>query len=125
MKYLSREDILNINDFETEEVEVPEWNGTVLVKSMTGQERDKFEASLYNFKGGTRKANPENIRAKLVALTVVDAESFEPIFTPADIELLGKKSVRALNRIFEVAQKLSGITDDDVEDLAKNSKTDL
>jgi hypothetical protein len=37
------------------------------------------------------------------------------------VEALGKKSAAALNRVFEVAQRLSGITDDDVEELAKNS----
>lgn len=120
MAYLSREDILNVDDIETQEVEVPEWGGTVVVKAMSGAERDRFEAGLYNFSGNTRKANPENLRAKLVALTVVNPETLKPMFSVADIEMLGKKSVKALNRIFEVAQKLSGITDDDVDELAKN-----
>jgi hypothetical protein len=34
--------------------------------------------------------------------------------------LLGEKSAAALQRVFEVGQRLSGLSDDDVEELAKN-----
>ena len=43
---LSRDDILKAADNEPEEVDVPEWGGSVLVRGMTGRERDAFEVSL-------------------------------------------------------------------------------
>ncbi len=68
--------------------------------------------------------NLQNIRAKLVALTVVD-EQGNRIFKDEDVKWLGNKSAAALDRIFEVAQRLSGLRDEDVEELAKNSESDL
>ena len=34
---------------------------------------------------------------------------------------MGKKGAKALDRVFSVAQKINGISDGDVEELAKNS----
>jgi len=116
---LNRDDILNVADLPIEEIQVPEWGGSVLVRGMTGAERDAFEASIVELKGNKSSVDMRNIRAKLVALTLVD-ESGERLFSQADVELLGKKSAAALQRIFEAAQKLSGLTQADVEELAKN-----
>lgn len=119
MKYLNRDAILNAKDIKTQEVDVPEWGGIVLVKSLNGIERDKFEASIYEFKGTNVKYNRDNIRAKLIVQTVVD-ENLNPVFSIADVEGLGKKSAAALDKVFAVAQKLSGISAEDVEELEKN-----
>lgn len=119
-KYGTREQILNADDLKTEEIFIPEWNFTVIVKAMTGQERDAFEASIVELKGSTQSYKFENIRAKLVAKTVINPETKEPMFSVGDIEALGKKSAAALDRIFSVSQKLSKITGADVEELAKN-----
>ena len=116
MSSLKREDILDVKDIEIEEVEVPEWGGTVCVKGMSGLERDAFEASIVQAKGKGTKVNMENIRAKLAAQTLCD-EQGERLFTDADVKLLGKKSAVALQRVFVVAQKLSGIGDADVNEL--------
>jgi len=115
--FLTREQILSAEDIKTEEVEVPEWGGTVLVKGMNGKERDAFEMS---FLDGSR-ATTENIRAKLVSLTIIDPETNKQLFTVADIDALGQKSAKALDRIFEIAQRLSKIGANDVEEMAKNS----
>ncbi len=120
-KYLSREEILNVNDQKTEEVSVPEWGGEVVVKAMSGTERDAFEGSILGdtTKGGQR-LKMENVRAKLCAMTIIDKDTNELMFTVADIEALGKKSAAALDRIFSVSQRLSKISSDDVDDLIKN-----
>ena len=46
MTILTRDQILQANDLVTETVEVPEWGGSVFVKSLTGVERDQFEAAI-------------------------------------------------------------------------------
>ncbi len=119
MAFLKRAEILNISDVKTEIVAVPEWGGEVMVKAMTGRERDAYEASMLDEKGEAK--NLKNLRAKLVALTVVDPETMKPIFTIGDIDTLGEKSAIALDRIFASAQRLSRITDTDVKELTKNS----
>ena len=114
---LSRDDILKAQDIKIELVEVPEWGGQVYVKGMTGTERDAFESSIVQTRGKNSSVNMVNIRAKLAAQTICD-EAGERLFSDADIRALGKKSANALQRVFDVAQKLSGITSDDVEELA-------
>lgn len=118
-KLLTRDAILQAQDLPTEDVEVPEWGGTVRVRALTGAERDAFEQSVVEMRGKSTRMNLKNIRAKLVALTVVD-EDGKRVFSDEDAELLGRKSAAALNRVFEVAQRLSGLRPEDVEELAGN-----
>lgn len=118
-KLLSKEDILHAVDLPKEEVEVPEWGGSVIVRGLTGAERDKFEASIVTLKGDKTGFNPENMRAKLVVLCVVDEEG-KRLFSNEDVKALGEKSALALNRVFEVAQRLSGLSPDSIEEAKKN-----
>lgn len=120
-KLLNRDAILQAQDLPTEDVEVPEWGGAVRVRGLTGAERDAFEQSVVEQRGKSTRANLKNIRAKLVAMTVVD-ENGERLFSDSDAAILGKKSAAALNRVFEVAQRLNGMTPDDVEELSGNSE---
>lgn len=119
---LTREAILNAADLVTEDVEVPEWGGTVRVRGLTGSERDAFEQSIMEQRGRDVALNLRNIRAKLVALSVVD-EQGRRVFSDDDVKALGQKSAVALQRVFEVAQRLSGLRSEDVEELAKNSES--
>ncbi|MBC7193862.1 hypothetical protein [Marinobacter sp.] len=118
-KLLTKDDILQAQDLPTERVSVPEWGGEVIVRGLTGAERDKFEASIVVRKGDKTDFNPENMRAKLVALCVVD-EQGNRLFADEDVKLLGKKSAAALDRIFQIAQRLSGLNPSAVEEMAKN-----
>jgi len=118
-KFLTRDAILKAQDLPTEEVEVPEWGGVVRVRGLTGAERDAFEQSIVEQRGKNTRMNLRNIRAKLVALTVVDEEG-NRVFSDEDAEALGKKSAAALDRVFAVAQRLSGLRPEDVEELAGN-----
>lgn len=121
MKLLTRDAILQAEDLPTEDIEVEEWGGAVRVRALTGAERDAFEQSIVEQRGKSTRVNMRNIRAKLVALTVVDADG-KRLFSDKDAELLGKKSAAALDRVFEVAQRLSGLSPEDMEELSGNSE---
>lgn len=125
MALLGRQEIFSAQDIVFEDVPVPEWGGEVRVKGLTGRERDKFEADSLTKakKGGQRDVNLENMRARLVVLCAVD-EQFQPIFERSDVLRLGEKSAVALERVFAVAQRLSGMSDEDMEELAGNSESD-
>ena len=114
---LTRNAILEIHDIDIERVDVPEWGGFVFVKGMSGTERDTFEASIVESRGKSPKVNMANIRAKLAAVSICD-EDGKKLFTSKDVAALGKKSANALSRVFDVAQRLSGITEDDIEELS-------
>lgn len=120
-KFLSREAILNVKDFKTREVEVEEWGGTVLVKSLSGSERNEFEQSMIIRRGKDVQMNMKNATAKLVALSVVDEEG-NRLFSDADVETLGSKSGAALSRVYTVASKLAGLSEDDMKELTENLK---
>jgi hypothetical protein len=119
--FLSRDAILKVQDIETRELEIPEWGGSVLVRGMTGHERDRYENSLYKQRGKDRQLNTQNARAKLVVLCTVDAEG-NRLFDDKDINALAQKSSKALDRIFAVAMELSGIHEEDMGELTKNSE---
>lgn len=115
---LTKDDILKADDIHKELVSVPEWGGDVYVRGMTGAERDKFEAGIVQMRGTERTLNMSNIRAKMASLTICD-EQGKRLFNDADIAKLAEKSANALQRVFQVAQKLSGIGDADVKELAE------
>lgn len=121
MRLLTRDAILAAQDIQTEEVQVPEWRGSVMVRGMTGTERDAFEASVLTGKGRNRDVNLKNFRARLIVKSVVNGKG-ERMFTRADIDALGQKSAAAIARVFDVATRLSGMSDEDVEELTKNSE---
>ncbi len=112
MNILSKDAILAADDLLRETVNVPEWGGEVLVRTMSGTDRDAFEASLIEKDG-----RMENVRARLVSLTLCDAQG-DRLFDDSEIVALGRKSARALDRVFSVAQRLNGIGVEQV-DIAK------
>jgi hypothetical protein len=114
---LTAAEILGADDLPSEDVAVPEWGGSVRVRTMTGAERDAFELAITTARSAGRVGD---VRARLVAMAAVDADG-KLLFTAADVAKLSKKSSRALDRVFAVASRLNGLGDDDVEDLAKNS----
>ena len=127
MKSLTRADILGANDITKEKVECPEWGGYVYVKALSAAERDAWENSMFEIKqkhGQAPEMIPkrENTRARFCAISMVD-ESGTLLFSPADVLALGAKSARALDRVFAVAQRLSGLSNDDMDILEKNLST--
>lgn len=118
MALLSREEILSADDLKTKDVHVPEWGGEVRIRALTGEERDKFEASTVQTRGNKTKQNVENFRARLVSLCIIN-EQGQRMFNPADVRALGRKSVAALQRVFNACNELNGLSDEDVEELTE------
>lgn len=103
-----------------EQVDVHELGGFAFLRGMSGTERDAWERSLVVGRGKRRDVNTENVRAKLVARCLCDAEGTR-ILTDADAVALGGLRVDVLQRLFEVAQRLCGVSDADVEELGNAS----
>lgn len=116
-KLLTKADIFKVEDIKSERVAVPEWGGEVIVRGLTGTERDEFEQSIMGQKG---TINLANTRARLVVYSVID-EDGKRLFEDWDVKALGQKSAAALDRVVSVAMRLSGISDTDMEDLTGNS----
>lgn len=119
MAVLNRAQILAPRELETEVVNVPEWGGDVIVRALTGTERDQFEAGFIKEGGKQGEMTLENTRARLVALSVVD-DSGQRLFSIDDIDLLGQQPAAALDRVFFVARRLSHLSNEDLAALVKS-----
>ena len=118
---LTREAILATTALKTETVDVPEWGGSVIVSELTGKEKDAWELSMIRRKGKRDfDMDLANARAKLVVRALRTADG-QRLFADTDVEALGNLGAGPLSRLYEVAQRLSGLTDQDLEELAGNS----
>lgn len=119
VKVLTADDIMAVEDINIVPVSVPEWGGTVYVKSMTALQREKYIESMRSVvigPNGTQitKTVLRHANGKLAALTICDAKGnllFER--SPDVIEKLGQKSAKALERVADAASKLNGLDDED------------
>lgn len=130
---LTREAIRALDDRQIEAVEVPEWGtpeepAVLYVRGLSGIDRDDYEFQMILQKTDKKgrvlssELNMQNLRAKLLLRCVVtspDQATAEPFFQPGDEKWLGTKSGSALQRLFVVAQRLSGITQEAAEELTE------
>lgn len=114
-----------IQDLDYKDIEVAEWDATVRLAVMTGIDRDSWEMSMMQSDNSERGygINLQALsRANMVARCIVD-EAFNRIFkTEKDIEILSQKSATVLDRLYTICQDINGITDDDIDELEKNSE---
>lgn len=94
---------------------------SVWVQGLSGIERDKWETSLVKQKGNRRKVDTENIRAKLATKCLVDKPGGSRLFNDAQATLIGQLPVQQLQKVYEMAQRLSGVSDEDVDELGQLS----
>lgn len=119
---LTRDQILGATDLVIEAVQVS-WcgGGTVYVRNLSGKGRDRFEGSRIRIKENNKvEMVHDNTRARLLADTICD-ELGTLLFSEEDIEALGEKNASDLDKLFDVAQRLSGLRPQDVEQKVKNS----
>lgn len=116
---LSREEVLALDDREGEWVTVPEWKGRFYVAPMDGESRNIWDRDMLSLRGGSLALNGDNIDARLVALTVVDPETKERLFTLDDVAALGRKNSKALHRLADVGARLSGLDTEAISQLTE------
>lgn len=124
MALLDRKALLAKEKLEVTKVDLGDGN-YVFVRQMTGRERDRFEQSLIkenkNAEGGYEKTL-EDFRAKLAVCTVSD-EDGNLILQPGDFGILSQNmSAAKLEKIINTAQRINKISEDDKENLVKNSE---
>lgn len=144
---LTKEQILQARSRRSVEViEVPFWGGEIIIIGLSGKERDAFEADMVSLgTNGKQQMNLRNVRAKLVGRSIVDPSDYDLIidqtgkpveaklkedhephrmFNDIEINDLGDTDALSLQLIFERAQRLSGITKADVDELVGELKND-
>lgn len=127
-RYVTVDNIRSALVLPREEVEVTAWEGYVVLQGLSGRERDDFEASTIEYvkkKRGRQEPVPkvENVRARLVVRCVIDKDTGRRLLSDTDAEWLGDGPASVLQQLFEVASRLSGMSDDDLEDLTQGLGT--
>lgn len=117
---LSKSDILNANKLPKEVVSVPEWGGTVTVKTLTGRERDAFEQDMVEQTKGSAKVRMVNIRAKLCARAMIGDDG-NRLFSDKEVDKLGDLNCVPLDRVYEVASRLNKLSEEDIDELVEKS----
>lgn len=110
---LTKDEILAASDRPYEDVEVPEWGGTVRVRVWGGWERDRWDA-LKN--GGSM---PDDARAAIAAFSLVD-DSGNRVFSDSDVKRLSEKSGAALDKVLAAVFRLNGIGQEELDAAKKN-----
>src|SRR3982750_1251316 len=96
-------------------VHIPELNGDVFLKAMSAFERVEYEEIAQTLLGTKEQTegqeskapkDPKDVMRAMIHLLVrtVTDEAGVPILSEADIETLGKKSVKAVKALFTVAE---------------------
>jgi hypothetical protein len=126
---LTREDLLQKDDLKVEKVELSK--GYVFVREMTGHEKDVWEQSMLKQKPSGNKnkgveyeTTLDDFRAKLAVVTVCDADG-NLLFKPEDYRMLNKMmSASNIEKIVAVAQRINAITQEEKDEILKNSEAD-
>lgn len=105
MKLLNKTAILDADDLKHEDVEVPQWGGSVRVRVMTGSERDEFRSAIASDEGGIPVGK---FSAALLVATCID-EAGARLFTLEDMEALQEKSAASLDAPASVAMRINGL----------------
>ena len=113
---LGRDEILSNKTLPTKELDVPEFSGSVFIKTMTGNDRDTLEDWVSN-------PNMKSRRANMMVMCVAN-EAGEPLFTKRDIPELGLLDGRAAERICQEIIAFNKMSEAAAEEVLGNSKTD-
>lgn len=111
-----RQAILETQDKRVTKVHVPEWGIDVYLMPMSVGDRDAWENEWLERQN---KGGVSNFRSKFLVKCLCD-ESGRKLFTDADVEKLAAKSSSVVCRLFELARKENALTQDQVDELAKN-----
>lgn len=114
-----RDKIFAAKDMQEEKVFISEWDTEVLVKSFNGTARNNILQACTEIKGQETKTDLGKMQLMVVIESTFDPETGEKVFEKADMDALGSKSAKALDRIFKVASRLSGLNNKD--ETEKNS----
>lgn len=119
MSDLTRDAIKAIDDKRIIQVPVPEWGGTVYVRTLTSAERDEFEAERADYRKQDEELAKKHFRAMFVVATCCDKDG-NYLFQPSDCAWLSGKNGAAMDRIFEATGRLNHFFASDIEELVKN-----
>ena len=105
-------------------VQFEEYDTEYRLREMSGTDRDKFEIAAFKEDAdGVRHVQPLHLRARMVALCLVDENSVRLYADDEIDELSDELPASVIAVLFVAAQKLNGLGADAIEAAAKNSES--
>jgi hypothetical protein len=107
---IATKDLFKGRPLPIEDVPCPELGDgvSVRVRCLTALERDQYETAFWKLHEGKPSYDATGARARLVRLAAVD-EQGDHLFTDDDLPMLCSFRGDVLDRLFGVAQRLSGL----------------
>ena len=103
----TRERILAADDLGTEEVFIEEWGETLHVRGLTAGEVEQFGRDV-------NEGKIDDIMARLAVMVTTNGDGTR-VFEDDDIEALSGKSPKAVKKLFDAAQRVSGLDETPAE----------
>lgn len=116
--FISKKGLLELSASRSTKIVSTE-NGDIMLMEMSGTDRDLLEESIF-LEG---KRDLSNFRGKVLALSIVDPQTKKKMFSMEEAEELGALPGGVVISLYKAAQGLSGIGEDQVEVMTKNSET--
>lgn len=113
MAFLTLDQIKDADDIKNQTIEVPEWNGEVQVKSMSGRLRNNLEQKI------SSGAAHGDLKLMIVTHCCIK-EDGSRLFADSDKKWLAEKAAAPLETIFVAICKMSGIGIDEAEEAEGN-----
>jgi hypothetical protein len=110
-KYLSKEQIVSATDVKTIDLDIPEWGGTVRVRNLSALEREQFIRDIQS-----KNLDLSKTKIAWVARCLIQ-EDGNPIFSSTEIELLGNKSAKALDRVVDAIESINALTVESMKEI--------
>jgi len=125
--FLNKEELLKKEELKIEKVELSK--GHVYVREMTAHEKNVWDTSLMKKIPGRGRISEyevslDDFNAKLAVVTLCDKDG-NLLFKPEDTKLLSKSLTASnMDKIITMAQKLNAISQEDKEEMLKNSEAE-
>ena len=120
-----RETIQAADDGSATDYEIPEWDVTVEIRSMTARSRAQFVAELSSddgtISGLTDPGRIEQMWWHVISQTCFDPASGELAFEDGDQEWLFEKNAKVVNDLANECMTASGLTEEAQGDAGKDS----
>ena len=119
---LSKQQILLADDRPTEDVDVPEWGGSVRLRVLSGAQREAVEIKMHQCRSentNTSTAAWKGLKNYILSCAMVD-ESGAQMFAEKEVASLGEKNGSVIERLYEFVLRQNAFTKDETDELRKN-----
>ena len=115
------------SDLARELVDVPEWDVTIEVRSMSARQRSLFAATIENNQNESDVTQRlEKLWSSVFLTCLFDPETSEPLFEQDDMDwLFVEKSGVVIDRVANVCLEVSGLKEKAVDEAGKSSLDSL